>query len=117
MESEIARLALHGADEQFSIAFMFSPIYLRLEEVPSTPRIGMLEPLQMESQIARLALHGADEQFSIAFMFSPIYQRLEGNVPPPPRIEISILVLVYSIHVSSNLPKIGRQCTAPPPKD
>ena len=31
MESEIARLALHGADEQFSIAFMFSPTYLRLE--------------------------------------------------------------------------------------
>ena len=82
MESEIARLALHGADEQFSIAFMFSPIYLRLEEVPPA-RIGMLEPLQMESEIARLALHGADEQFSIAFMFSPIYLRLEGNVPPP----------------------------------
>ena len=86
MESEIARLALHGADQQFSIAFMFSPIYLRLEEVPqppNPPRIGMLEQLQMESGIARLALHGADEQFSVAFMFSPIYLRLEGIVPPP----------------------------------
>ena len=37
MVSEITRLALHGADEQFSIAFMFSPIYLRLEEVPPPP--------------------------------------------------------------------------------
>ena len=87
MESEIARLALHVADEQFSIVFMFCPIYLRLEEVPPY-QIGMLEPLQMESEIARLALHGADEQFSIAFMFSPIYLRLESNVPPSPRIKI-----------------------------
>ena len=30
MDSKIARLVLHGADEQFSIAFMFSTIYLRL---------------------------------------------------------------------------------------
>ena len=37
MESEIARLPLHGADEQFSIAFMFSPIYLRLEDVLPLP--------------------------------------------------------------------------------
>ena len=42
MKSEIARLALHGPDEQFSIAFMFSPIYLRLEgNVPPYPRIYM----------------------------------------------------------------------------
>ena len=85
MESEITRLALYGADEQFSIAFMFSPIYLRLEEAHPPPRIGMLEPLQMENEIARLAVHGADKQFSIAFMLSPIYLRLEGNVPPPPQ--------------------------------
>ena len=54
MVSEILRLALHGADKQFSIAFMFSPIYLRLEEEPPPPphRIGMLEPVQMETQIA-----------------------------------------------------------------
>ena len=38
MDNEIARLVLHGADEQFSIAFMFSTIYLRLEgKVPSPP--------------------------------------------------------------------------------
>ena len=36
----------------FSIAFMFSTIYLRLEsKVPHPLRIGMLEPVQMETQI------------------------------------------------------------------
>ena len=39
MASEIARFVLHGADEQFSIAFMFSPIYLRLEGKVPPPRI------------------------------------------------------------------------------
>ena len=39
MESEIGRLALHGTDEQFSIAFMFSPIYLKLEGNVPPPRI------------------------------------------------------------------------------
>ena len=38
-------------DDFFSIAFMFSTIYLRLEgKVP--PRIGMMEPVQMGTQIA-----------------------------------------------------------------
>ena len=70
-----------GGRTKISIAFMFSTIYLRLEEV-SPPGIGMLEPLQIESEIVRLSLHRADEQFSIAFMLSPIYLRLEGNVHP-----------------------------------
>ena len=39
-------------DHFFSLAFMFSTIYLRLEEVPPYPRIGMLEPVQMQTQIA-----------------------------------------------------------------
>ena len=51
MESKIARLTAWWK-MFFPKAFMFSTIYLRLEEVPPTPRIGMLEPVQMETQIA-----------------------------------------------------------------
>ena len=60
----------------FSIAFMFSQIYLRLEgNVTPPPRIEMLEPVQMETQNPGTCMV-EDDFFSIAFMFSTIYLRL-----------------------------------------
>ena len=54
MVSEIARLPVHGEDEHFSIAFMFSPIYLRLEGNVLLPPRNRNFPVQIESEISKL---------------------------------------------------------------
>ena len=40
------------SNDVFSLAFVFSPIYLKLEGNVPPQRIEMLEPLEMESDIA-----------------------------------------------------------------
>ena len=75
------RPLVEGGSTIISRAFMFSPIYLRLEDNVPPPQNRNL-PVQMESEIARLAAWW-NIIFSIAFMLSTIYLRLEGKVPPP----------------------------------
>ena len=83
METQITETYM--VEDDFSISFMFSTIYLILEgsvsPPPPPPRIEMLEAVQMETQITETYM--VEDDFSIAFMFSTIYLRLEGNVPPP----------------------------------
>ena len=66
----------------FSIAFLFSPIYLRLEgNVPLPPKDwNFFFKHEYYKFLSILPI----DFFSIAFMFSPINLRLEGNVLPPP---------------------------------
>ena len=46
---------MKGGSTIVSIAFMFSPIYLRLEDNVPAPQRNRNLPVQMESEIARLA--------------------------------------------------------------
>ena len=76
----------------FSIAFMSSIIYLRLEG--KVPPPGM--EIFFKHEYYRMV-------FSMAFMFSTIFLRMESKVPTPSRIEIflnmnTIELFFYSIH-------------------
>ena len=66
----------------FSIAFMFSTIYLRLEGSVTPPYPGLSCWMLYRWRLRLQRPAWWKMIFSIAFMFSTIYLRLEGNVPP-----------------------------------